>query len=324
MDLLECADVVVEPLESKRKGISGGQLRRLSIAIALLKNPSILILGTLSVLALQTSPLKCLVDEPTSGLDSNSTLDIVKTLSRLSHRGHTILVSIHQPRIEVFELFSKVIIVSKGEALYHGSPSQAPAAFKRLARQKGLPTSNMSANPADFILDVASELAKGSDNSSLFSLPVSSTLNFSSLNFSTVNFSRFFNTLTSPSRSDLNLVTSRASSASSDDTIVVVKLSPAVDAPFPSLKVDQRKPKAPVKRKSFREALILNLRWWAFRPYSRKYFMFIVASAGASFLAFLERRPGHDLISFNLQVKGLLLGIFYFYLIGIVLPENRD
>jgi ABC-type multidrug transport system ATPase subunit len=53
MDLLECADVAVEPLESKKKGISGGQLRRLSIAIALLKNPSILILGMFALLALQ-------------------------------------------------------------------------------------------------------------------------------------------------------------------------------------------------------------------------------------------------------------------------------
>ena len=80
--LQSCRDVLVgHPAEGKR-GISGGQRRRLSVALELCGNPSLLYL-----------------DEPTSGLDSVSTMTLVKLFSSLAKRGTTVIATIHQPSV---------------------------------------------------------------------------------------------------------------------------------------------------------------------------------------------------------------------------------
>ena len=63
-----------------RRGVSGGERKRVSIAIELLTNPSVLFL-----------------DEPTSGLDSTTALQLVHTLRELASGGRTVITSIHQP-----------------------------------------------------------------------------------------------------------------------------------------------------------------------------------------------------------------------------------
>ena len=78
LGLDSCSNTIVGDVF--RKGLSGGQLRRLSIAVELVRNPSILLL-----------------DEPTSGLDSAAAENIMKHLSHLTKTGTTIICTIHQP-----------------------------------------------------------------------------------------------------------------------------------------------------------------------------------------------------------------------------------
>jgi ABC-type multidrug transport system ATPase subunit len=86
-----------------RKGISGGQKRRLSIAIELLSEPSILLL-----------------DEPTSGLDSASTYNVMKFVSRLCKENMTVVCTIHQPSSLVYNMFTNVVILTAGQTVFFG------------------------------------------------------------------------------------------------------------------------------------------------------------------------------------------------------------
>lgn len=102
MGLRSCADTRVGDVFTK--GISGGQKRRLSMAIELLSNPSILLL-----------------DEPTSGLDSTSTYNIIKLIQNLCQKeGKSVICTIHQPSSLVCEMFTNIVILSAGETVYCG------------------------------------------------------------------------------------------------------------------------------------------------------------------------------------------------------------
>ena len=118
-----------------RKGLSGGQKRRLSLAVELVKRPSILIM-----------------DEPTSGLDSASAYGIMRNLTMLCERGHTILTTIHQPSSEVYEMFSQFMLLSRGKTLYCGPAPEAVAHFANLGYK--CPEYN---NPADYFLSLVND-----------------------------------------------------------------------------------------------------------------------------------------------------------------------
>ncbi|KAJ3318270.1 hypothetical protein HDV06_000713 [Boothiomyces sp. JEL0866] len=135
MDLTSAADTVILDPSEHKGGISGGQRRKLSIAIALLKSPSVLYL-----------------DEPTSGLDAQSSLQVMTLLSQLAKQGFTVIVTIHQPRQEIFSLFSNLVILAHGQVLCSGSPP------KCIQYINYLQTNNHSVTIADHILDVASSL----------------------------------------------------------------------------------------------------------------------------------------------------------------------
>ncbi|CAD7703071.1 unnamed protein product [Ostreobium quekettii] len=91
------------------RGLSGGQKRRLNIAIGIVSAPSVLFL-----------------DEPTSGLDSFGAMNVMAHLSNLAHDGkHTVVASIHQPRIGIWNLLDKVVLLSRGILMYWGAPKDA-------------------------------------------------------------------------------------------------------------------------------------------------------------------------------------------------------
>ena len=132
LDLQSCAHTRVG--DSELKGISGGEKRRLSLAVQLLADPSV-----------------CLLDEPTTGLDAFTARQVVQILQQLAHRGRTVIVSIHQPRYDVFSLLDDIILLSRSHLVWAGSSGDMLKHFTAM----GYPCPVLT-NPADFILDISS------------------------------------------------------------------------------------------------------------------------------------------------------------------------
>ena len=63
------------------------------------------------------------------GLDASSSLSLLKTLHCLAQSGRAIILTIHQPRIEIFHMFDKILLICKGEVAYFGSPFKAMTYF---------------------------------------------------------------------------------------------------------------------------------------------------------------------------------------------------
>mmetsp|Transcript_12407 Transcript_12407/g.21004 ORF Transcript_12407/g.21004 Transcript_12407/m.21004 type:complete len:659 (+) Transcript_12407:234-2210(+) len=118
-----------------KRGISGGEKKRVAIACELITNPMLLFL-----------------DEPTSGLDATSAFTLMQVLRDLASRGRTIVTTVHQPRSNIFTLFDKLMLMSEGNTVYFGTASEAINYFGSLGFK-----CPAFVNPADFFIDVISE-----------------------------------------------------------------------------------------------------------------------------------------------------------------------
>jgi hypothetical protein len=91
------------------------------------------------------------LDEPTTGLDSTSAYQVVKTLQNLARRGRTIIVTIHQPRSEIFSLFDNVVLLTRGSPAFAGSTKECLPYFTKLGHDMPPFT-----NPAEYLIDLVS------------------------------------------------------------------------------------------------------------------------------------------------------------------------
>eukprot|EP00198_Chlamydomonas_reinhardtii_P002835 XP_001692171.1 predicted protein [Chlamydomonas reinhardtii] len=100
LDLTTCADTLIGDETIGLKGISGGQKRRVSVGIELVKDPRVLFL-----------------DEPSSGLDSEMAAGVMNSLVRLAQKGRTVVCTIHQPNSDITDCFHDFLLLAGGRTI---------------------------------------------------------------------------------------------------------------------------------------------------------------------------------------------------------------
>jgi ABC-type multidrug transport system ATPase subunit len=118
------------------KHLSGGQRKRLSIALEIINDPKIIFL-----------------DECTSGLDSASSYQCIKLLRQLVYKGHTIICTIHQPSTLMLEMFDHIYAVANGQCIYQGSLKNLLKFLKEIDFQ-----CPQTYNPVDYLMEIANDI----------------------------------------------------------------------------------------------------------------------------------------------------------------------
>jgi ABC transport system ATP-binding/permease protein len=115
-DLVEARDLNVG--DAFTTILSGGQRKRLNIALELIREPSILF-----------------IDEPTSGLSSADSEKVINLLKKQTFKGKLVITNIHQPSSDIFKMFDKLLVMDQGgRIIYYGHPISAVTYFKRKAQ----------------------------------------------------------------------------------------------------------------------------------------------------------------------------------------------
>merc|ERR1740121_833190 len=120
--------------DESTRGISGGQRKRVSIAMELICRPSLLFL-----------------DEPTTGLDATTSQGVVDMVSKYAHEhACTTAAVIHQPRFETLQIFDRIILLASGGYLVYAGPTSSVVSY---FTNELLVTFPNEANPADILMD---------------------------------------------------------------------------------------------------------------------------------------------------------------------------
>ncbi|KAJ0021707.1 hypothetical protein Pint_32115 [Pistacia integerrima] len=128
----------------EKRGISGGQRKRVNVGLEMVMEPSLLIL-----------------DEPTSGLDSSSSQLLLRALRREALEGVNICMVVHQPSYTLYRMFDDLILLAKGGlTVYHGSVKKVEEYFSRL----GITVPDR-VNPPDYFIDILEGILKPSTSS---------------------------------------------------------------------------------------------------------------------------------------------------------------
>ncbi|KAM0990978.1 hypothetical protein ACFX2I_009422 [Malus domestica] len=135
----------------EKRGVSGGQRKRVNVGIEMVMEPSLLIL-----------------DEPTTGLDSASSQLLLKALRRESREGVNICMVVHQPSYALFRMFDDFILLAKGGfVVYHGSVKKVEEYFAGI----GIAVPER-VNPPDHFIDILEGIVKPSSGVKHEELPV--------------------------------------------------------------------------------------------------------------------------------------------------------
>ncbi|KAJ7565358.1 hypothetical protein O6H91_02G066900 [Diphasiastrum complanatum] len=122
-------------------GLSTEQRKRLTIAVELVANPSIIFM-----------------DEPTSGLDARAAAIVMRTVRNTVDTGRTVVCTIHQPSIDIFEAFDELLLLKRGGQVIYGGPlgRQSNKLIEYFEAIPGVPKIKDGYNPATWMLEVSS------------------------------------------------------------------------------------------------------------------------------------------------------------------------
>ncbi|XP_047967784.1 ABC transporter G family member 39-like [Salvia hispanica] len=126
-------------------GLSTEQRKRLTIAVELVANPSIIFM-----------------DEPTSGLDARAAAIVMRTVRNTVDTGRTVVCTIHQPSIDIFEAFDELLLMAQGGRIVYGGElgSRSNKMIQYFENIRGVPKIEDGCNPATWMLDISTPAAE--------------------------------------------------------------------------------------------------------------------------------------------------------------------
>ncbi|XP_068660503.1 pleiotropic drug resistance protein 3-like [Aristolochia californica] len=122
-------------------GLSTEQRKRLTIAVELVANPSLIFM-----------------DEPTSGLDARAAAIVMRAVRNVVDTGRTVVCTIHQPSIDIFEAFDELFLMKRGGQIIYSGPlgRHSSRVIEYFERIPGIPKIKNNYNPATWMLEVTS------------------------------------------------------------------------------------------------------------------------------------------------------------------------